>query len=93
MGLPAGARYVVFGLGKEATICNGHGMSKAPIANNTLPGEDPNTKYCRFGLVFQTTDTSGTALAEARFIGPVQFTGYGLWTKDDAIRGYYATTP
>jgi prepilin-type N-terminal cleavage/methylation domain-containing protein len=91
MGIPAGATYVVFGLGSNATICGGHGMSKAPIANSVVPGEDPNTVYCRFGLVFQTTDTSGNALTQAQFVGPVQFTGYGLWTKDDAIQSYYST--
>ena len=64
-------RFVVFGLGQFATIC-GNGIDGAPVWYNPTPGQDPDSTYARFGLVFQTANASG-ALSTAKFLGVVEF--------------------
>jgi hypothetical protein len=82
-------RFVVFGLGKFATIC-GQEMDEAPVWYNPTAGQDPDSVYARFGLVFQTTDSTGAALARAKLIGVVEFAQWGTMTKDDNLSYYYS---
>jgi prepilin-type N-terminal cleavage/methylation domain-containing protein len=86
----ATARYIVFGLGIYTTMA-GKSMNKPPVASNTAEGYGPNQKYCRFGLVFRTSDRSGVAMLRAKFVGAIQLTGYGVLTQDDNLSSYYQT--
>jgi hypothetical protein len=86
----ATARYIVFGLGIYTTMA-GKTMNKPPVASNTAEGYGPNQKYCRFGLVFRTTDRKGVPMPRAKFVGAVQFTRDGLATQDDNLSDYYET--
>lgn len=81
-------RFVVFGLGKFATIC-GKGMDEAPVWYNPSDGQDPDSVYSRFGLVFQTADANG-AMSSARFLGVVEFAQWGTMTKDDNLSYFYS---
>lgn len=82
-------RFVVFGLGKYASCC-GQTMDEAPVWYNPTAGQDPDSVYARFGLVFQTTDSAGNALARAKLIGVVEFATWGTMTKDDNLSYYYS---
>jgi prepilin-type N-terminal cleavage/methylation domain-containing protein len=84
----ATARYIVFGLGLYATMA-GKSMNKPPVASNSAEGYGPNQKYCRFGLVFRTTDRSGVAMPRAKFVGAIQLTGLGLMVQDDNLESFY----
>ena len=84
-----GGRYIVFGLGQYAT-CVGSTMNKAPVWVNSAAGQDPNSVYSRFGLVFQTVDVSGNPLSRALLVGVVQFSTSGLLMQDDDLSQYSA---
>jgi len=86
-GTPAGT-YIVFGLGQFASIV-GNGINNAPVWVNPAPGYDPNSKYSRLGLVFQTANANGP-LARALFLGAVQFSDKGLLSSDDDLAKYSA---
>ena len=88
-GLPATGTYVVFGLGKYSTI-SGVGMNQPPVWFNPMNTQDPNSVYCRFGLVFQTAGASGVALTQAKFVGAVAFSMFGLVTQDDQLSQNYS---
>jgi prepilin-type N-terminal cleavage/methylation domain-containing protein len=81
-------RFVVFGLGKFATIC-GQGIDEAPVWYNPSEGQDPDSKYARFALVFQTAGANG-ALSQAKFLGVVEFAEWGAMTKDDNLSYFYS---
>ena len=81
-------RFVVFGLGKVATIC-GKSLNEAPVWFNPNEGQDPDSKYARFGLVFQTADADG-AMSRAKFVGVVEFGSWGTMTKDDNLSYFYS---
>jgi prepilin-type N-terminal cleavage/methylation domain-containing protein len=85
---PYAERFVVFGLGKFATIC-GQGIDEAPVWYNPSEGQDPDSTYSRFGLVFQTADANG-ALSQAKFLGVVEFAQWGTMTKDDNLSYFYS---
>jgi prepilin-type N-terminal cleavage/methylation domain-containing protein len=87
-GVPATGTYIVFGLGQFASIV-GNAINKAPVWINPAAGYDPNSKYARLGLVFQTADANGP-LARAVLIGAVQFSGNGLLSQDDDMKNYSA---
>ena len=83
-------RFVVCGLGKFATCC-GTTMDEAPVWYNPTAGQDPDSVYARFGLVFQTADqATGNALARARLVGIVEFAQWGTMTKDDNLSYFYS---
>jgi prepilin-type N-terminal cleavage/methylation domain-containing protein len=81
-------RFVVFGLGQFATIC-GNGIDGAPVWYNPTAGQDPDSTYARFGLVFQTANASG-ALSTAKLVGIVEFAQWGPMTKDDNLSYFYS---
>jgi hypothetical protein len=81
-------RFVVFGLGQFATIC-GNGIDGAPVWYNPSAGYDPDTVYCRFGLVFQTANASGP-MSQAKLVGIVEFAPWGVMDKDDNLSYYYS---
>jgi len=74
---------VVLGLGRNSTA-NGTVIDDAPVAVSTTWADNPDTKYCRFGLVFQVEDANGV-LPTALFLGAVQFTENGVITLDDNL--------
>lgn len=84
----AAGTYVVFGLGKYCTLAS-TGMDEAPVWYNPSQGYDPDSKYCRFGLVFQTADVNGP-LSMAKFLGPVELAQWGVMTKDDNLSFNYS---
>lgn len=53
------------------------------MSYNPSFGCDPNSVYCRFGLVFQVDTTNGAVT----FVGAVQFTLSGVMTRDDNLIG------
>jgi len=84
-GLPSDGRYVVFGLGKYSTVA-GVGMEQPPVWMNPMNNCDPNSVYCRFGLVFQTAGAGGTALIQPVFVGAIAFSPvFGVVTQDDQL--------
>ena len=82
-------RFVVFGLGKFATVC-GDTIDEAPVWFNPSPNQDPDHVYARFGLVFQTADSTGAAMTRAKLVGVVEFAQWGTMTKDDNLSYYYS---
>lgn len=86
--LPTTGRYVVFGLGKHCTAVS-KVMNEAPVWYSPVEGNDPASKYCRFGLVFQVAD-SATTFNRVRFVGPVEFGPWGTMTKDDNLGYHYS---
>jgi len=89
LSVSSSGTYVVFGLGKYSTISSGAEgqpkyLTETPLSFNPSFGCDPNSVYCRFGLVFQVDTTNGTT---ANFIGAVQFTATGVVTRDDNLIG------
>jgi type II secretory pathway pseudopilin PulG len=88
LGVTSAGKYVVFGLGRFCTL-SGDVMMEAPVSWNAAPGQDPNLKYSRYGLVFQTQDDAG-ALTTAKFVGAVAFSTNGIVTRDADLSLYYA---
>lgn len=81
--------YVVFGLGKYSTMSGVTGaknqpryLQETPLFFNSSFGCDPNSVYCRFGLIFQVDTTNATP---ATFVGAVAFTWTGVMTRDDNL--------
>jgi type II secretory pathway pseudopilin PulG len=83
-GVPADGRYVIFGLGKYSTI-SGVTMAQPPVYLSATNGYDPDHVYARFGLVFQTAGSGGTALISAKFLGAVAIDYYGLDGQDQLM--------
>ena len=82
--VPTDGRYVIFGLGKYSTI-SGVTMAQPPVYFSATNGYDPDHKYARFGLVFQTAGAGGTALISAKFLGAVVLDYYGLDNQDQLL--------
>jgi prepilin-type N-terminal cleavage/methylation domain-containing protein len=89
LGRPSTGRYAVFGLGKFATVV-GEGMNEAPVWYSPVEGNDPASKYCRFGLVFQVSDSAETSFSRAKLVGVVEFGPWGTMTKDDNLSYHYS---
>lgn len=89
LGRPTTGRYAVFGYGKFATI-NGDGTNEAPIWYSPAEGNDPASRYCRFGLVFQVSDSAATSFPRAKLVGVVEFGPWGTMTKDDNLGYHYS---
>jgi type II secretory pathway pseudopilin PulG len=90
--------YVVFGLGKRCSIV-GTGMNEAPMNFFDNAALSPDTRYSRYGVVFQVSGISPTNAAagatgpitdflHAKFVRVFRFGG-ALGTGDDAIRDYW----
>lgn len=86
--------YVVFGFGKRASII-GSGVSEAPVNFFDNAALSPNTRYSRYGVVFQVsgvapnaTNTTIIDFSRARFVRVFRFGGT-LGTGDDAINSYW----
>jgi Tfp pilus assembly protein PilE len=82
--VPSDGRYVIFGLGKFSTI-SGVTMAQPPVYFSATNGYDPDHRYARFGLVFQTAGAGGTALIQAKFLGAVAIDYYGLQNQDQQM--------
>lgn len=85
------AVYVLFGVG-DYTSMAGKTLEEAPYHFDDGAGVNPSTYYCRFGVVFQTQDGSGTPMSLARYIGAVDLddTG-GITSASDHIQAYFQT--
>jgi len=85
--------FVVFGLGDRASLVKSAfapGMQDAPVV--TYDAFTPDTKYGRFGVIFQIEglDSTGTLFTfkRARFVTACKLSQQ-LSTTNDAIRGYW----
>lgn len=90
--------YVVFGFGKRATII-GNGVAEAPVNFFDNAGLSPDTRYSRYGVVFQvsgkpltqsqqSSNTNIIDFSKARLVRVVRFGGT-LGTGDAAIQAYW----
>jgi len=90
--------YVVFGLGKRCSIV-GLGMNEAPVNYFDNAALSPDTRYSRYGVVFQVSGVSPTNatagatapiidFAHAKMVRVFRF-GTTPGTGDDAIRDYW----
>jgi type IV pilus assembly protein PilA len=85
--------FVVFGLGKRCSII-GVGMNEAPVNYFDSAALSPNTRYERYGVVFQVSGLPQTGSAtqidflHAKLVRVFRFGGT-LGTGDDAIRDYW----
>jgi hypothetical protein len=86
--------YVVFGFGKRCTLV-GSGVNEAPFNFFDSATLSPDTRYSRYGIVFQVagappTNPSGTLIpfAKAKLVRVFRF-GNTLQTGDDAIKSYW----
>jgi prepilin-type N-terminal cleavage/methylation domain-containing protein len=85
------ATYVLLGLGNYSSMA-GTALQEAPIHFDDSPNGEPNVAYCRYGLVFQTTDDAGNALSAAKFIGTVDLgDSTGIKGIGDHIAAYLNT--
>lgn len=94
LGLTQGATYVVFGVGSYSTMA-GKTIDDAPVHFDDNPAGSPNNTYARFGLLFQVTDYTGTALPQARYAGAVSFhdvSDGGVVGTDQHIQEYFQNT-
>ncbi len=91
--------YVVVGLGKRCSII-GAGMNEAPVNYFDNAALSPDTRYSRYGVVFQVNGASSTNSApitaatakidflHGKMVRVFRFGGT-LGTGDDAIRDYW----
>ena len=86
--------YVVFGFGKRASIV-GTGVNEAPVNFFDNASLSPNTRYSRYGVVFQVsgiapnaTNTTIIDYSRARLVRVIRF-GNTLGTGDDALNSYW----
>ncbi|TVQ77827.1 MAG: hypothetical protein EA380_06830, partial [Phycisphaeraceae bacterium] len=84
----ADASYVIFGLGDLCTIV-GNGINSAPVHVAGSGQRTPDRVYSRYGVVFQTTNSSGQALSRARFAGVVALDGNGIRNASTYLEDYY----
>jgi type II secretory pathway pseudopilin PulG len=90
--------YVVFGLGKRTSLI-GVGMNEAPVNFFDNAALSPDSRYSRYGVVFQVSGVSPTNatagatapiidFAHAKLVRVFRFGGT-LGTGDDAIRDFW----
>ncbi|HYV39568.1 MAG TPA: type II secretion system protein [Gemmataceae bacterium] len=90
--------YVVFGLGKRTSLI-GVGMNEAPVNFFDNAALSPDSRYSRYGVVFQVSGVSATNasagatgpiidFAHAKFVRVIRFGGT-LGVGDDAIRDFW----
>jgi len=90
--------YVVFGLGKRTSII-GLGLNEAPVNFFDNAALSPDSRYSRYGVVFQVSGVSPTNssagatspiidFGHAKLVRVIRFGGT-LGTGDDAIRDYW----
>lgn len=89
-------KFVVFGFGKRASIV-GSGVNEAPTNFYDSAGLSPDTRYSRYGVVFQVsgktlTQNQATApiadFSRAKLVRVIRF-GSTLGTGDDAVNSYW----
>ena len=80
-------KYVVFGFGKRATIL-GKVTANAPVVFRDDGNKTPDKVYCRYGVVFEVTNSAGVTLERARFVGTCNFKGGGVFTADDDLEEF-----
>lgn len=86
--------YVVFGFGKRASIV-GAGVNEAPVNMYDNFALSPDTRYSRYGVVFQVAGVNLTNpsspvvdFARAKLVRVIRF-GNTLGTGDDAVKSYW----
>jgi prepilin-type N-terminal cleavage/methylation domain-containing protein len=86
--------YVVVGFGKRCSII-GTGAAEAPVNFFDNAGLSPDTRYSRYGVVFQvsgilpqSTSTTQKDFMRAKLVRVFRFGGT-LGTGDDAIKSYW----
>ncbi|MFN4259454.1 MAG: type II secretion system protein [Gemmataceae bacterium] len=87
----ATATFVIFGLGKRCTIV-GRTIAEPPTHFGDRPEISAGEAYGRYGVVFQLTDATGTALSKARFLGVVALHDNGIENADDHMEEHYRIT-
>lgn len=90
MNAPAipGSRFVVFGVGQQATIVGARagGIFEAPVHFSDEPGQDPNTAYSRYVLVYRVFDDDGEP---AEFVGASALHDDGLENVNEHIAEFF----
>jgi hypothetical protein len=81
--------YIVLGLGGRTTMAPKI-ILDAPVKFSDSAATNPNNAYCRFGVVFQVTDTSGIPLSAAIMVCVIDFSDeLGISTLGNQIESYY----
>ncbi|MCC5844401.1 MAG: hypothetical protein JJU05_09135 [Verrucomicrobia bacterium] len=89
MGAPtiAGSRFVVFGVGQQASIVGARagGIFEAPVHFSDEAGQDPNSVYSRYVLVYRVFDDG----EPAEFVGASALHDDGLENVNEHIAEFY----